>query len=201
MKNPMAYSFLTNSLLAHLKYARDRYRDQSYAEEPRESSKKHAELALSSALLASFSCRLTGPVVFPLAKAGALTMEALRRSLEQSSVPMEDCFDPVLFQHIRLWALYVGAIWEWDRGIYRLDRSWFIPRLQVLVSELELTCWAELIAICDGFLYVNGDQVHISVWFLGMDSPENLSWAGAGRYQQSSNQFLSGLLFDREGYS
>jgi hypothetical protein len=194
LKNAIGHSSITNAILCNMDRARTQYLNSTSCS-LLERGKEHAELVLSSALLAFFACRLTGPVIFSVEKMGLRAMNALQDSLEMDGNPMLHYLSPRMSRNIRLWSLYIGSMWEWNSGRHLMPDEWFIPRLQQLVSELKLKDFSELMAVCDGFLYFRPERVATTVWFLGMDWPENVSWTGATVHQKSGARFLKELLF------
>jgi hypothetical protein len=155
-----------------------------------------AAMVLSAALLAWYAGRMTGPVVGTYRVTAYRAMAALQKCIGNMEGHVRDSPGILMFQHVVLWTLYIGAMWEWDSGVYWSDESWFIPRLQAKVFELGLTSWSEFIAVCDQFIYLRNEQMRTSAWFPGMEWPRNLAWAGAGRQQKSSASFLRELLFN-----
>jgi hypothetical protein len=180
---------LTIRILEHLKQAKRRYASQP-------NSITCAGMVLSAALVAWFAGRVTGPVILTYRTTASRPMAALRGAIRLMRSYIGDPVHSLLLQHVLLWALHVGAMWEWDSGVYRSGESWFVPQLQAVVQELKLTRWSEFVSICDQFLYFRGEDSQSSVWFPGMGWPQHLAWAGAGCRQKSSTAFLRELLFD-----
>lgn len=196
---PVCYTAVATSVLRQVRRSRAQFVIHFDNQTQDKVSQKHAEVILSLTLLAILACMRAGPTIFTLERAGLKIMKLLPITLEQANIPLSESFDGSLYQDVQLWALYIAATWEWDSGQYRKGKAWFIPRLQFLVAEAGLSCWTDLMGICDKFLYINADRVDSGVLFPGMDWPEDLLWAGPDRYQPSSSKFLEELLFGGEG--
>lgn len=147
------------------------------------------ETILSLAALAFLTCASYGPSISDRRERGSKVMQALRNAINQDSC---DGQRSETYQQAQLWALYIGAVWEWDSGAFLLGDMWFTSRLQEECRDQHIESWSHLKAIVDGFLRVPAKQEHGAVWFPGMDGPSGNLTSGD---RQISTQSLQATLF------
>jgi hypothetical protein len=154
------------SLLEELFAYRDVVQQLSItSHEPLDRFKWQTESIMVIAALAFLACAVYGPEVASLRKRAAKAMRALQHELEQIPIHMTHRIDFDVHDQARLWAYYIGALWESECDSTEM---WFAPRLRQIIRERGITSWTRLKHIVDRFVSVPQSHTPGMVWFLGM---------------------------------
>lgn len=184
---------LTGKFFRHLEFASRRSLDET---DDLASSKWYTEIVLTLAGLAFLACAAYTPPIFSLKKRADKLLQALRGAVERCPYPVDRPPDFQLYQYSHLWALYIGATWEWDTGVYESGRGWYTESLREKVQELNVESWRGLQEIVQSFLRYPLKLGDGFLWVPGMDLPTSAS-GSTSRQRQSSSEFLEEMLFSR----
>lgn len=184
---------LTGMLFRHLEVASGRSLDEM---DDMAKSRWHTEIVLTLAGLAFLACAAYTPPIFSLKNRAYNLLQALRGALGRNSYPVDRLQEPPLYQYSHLWALYIGATWEWESGTYESGHDWYVESLHKHVRELNVESWHELQEVVQSFLRYPLQLCDGFLWVPGMDLPTS-ALGSAGRQQQTSSEFLEELIFSK----
>jgi hypothetical protein len=125
-----------------------------------------SESILSICALVFFACEPKGPIVANLRNIARKSAHALRRELEDAR--KTDVEKHWMDDSVRVWALYIGALWEFECGDAHSQDAWFTHELKKTVKEQDIGSYDKLRVIVDGFLKVPSRQEPGNIWMLGM---------------------------------
>lgn len=181
---------LTTRFFQHLQYAERRHLDATDLD-------AHAqwqhEIILTLGALAFLVYVKGGPELFSLRTQGRAIIAALRGNLERTK--QSPTAEGKAYQQAQLWALFIGAIWEWDSGVYETGERWHSRELQSKLEEQGIASWNDLRAVIYEFLYIPPAKRGRAEIFLDM-SDEAL---GQKPLLQTGTQFVKVLLFPGAG--
>jgi hypothetical protein len=191
ISGPVLYSnHLTFMVFNHLKVAQSR---STMAIERKARHVWTTESVLTLAALTFLASAVNGPTVVSMYQRGRRAAQGLQTSLTR--LWHDTACDPSswILRYSQLWALYIGATWEWESGEYNKANDWFTTRLQEKIREYNLESWNGLMEIADSFLSVPARRNPGSIWLLGMADPPGESRCSRGDIAIS--QTLEEVLF------
>jgi hypothetical protein len=166
---PVLYSVhLTSMAFNHLRLAEEQFSTVVDTED------KHVwkiEIMLTLAVLLFLASFANGPRIAGLRQRGYKASLALRCSIERGWDNAAHGRDPLVFRYAHVWAIYIGAIWEWSNGDYDKGQDWFNSRLAADVRRYKIASWSAFKEITGRFLSVPTQREAGAIWFLGMTLP------------------------------
>jgi hypothetical protein len=198
---------LASKLLNHHETLKeDLHPDHTHLNTPehRRTYNEHIATLAATAFLAT---SLFGPDIHNMHRRGEAAFSSLRLTLGRSpcvDIPPES--DPLYdtYRETHLWALYLGATWEWDTGLFLSgQQSWYLSKLKEVVQTMDIASWHELKEIVDGFVCLPSEEWRETSWFPGMRWPPTPKTDPAAALRLGSAEFLRAKVFDefpvREG--